>query len=136
MTQRDPNQWMWERATELLERADKVQRQFFHLGRNGSHGRSTWQPPIDIFESEEELSILIALPGADPRRIEVVLEHGELLVVAVRVLPESCSRAAVRRLEIPQGRFERRIALPPWRYEVFERRLEEGCLTVRLRRIP
>ena len=134
MTQRDPNEWMWERATELLERADKVQRQFFHLGRNG-HGRSTWQPPIDIFEGEQELAVLVALPGADPRQIEVGFDHGDLVVVAVRLLPECCARSAVRRLEIPQGRFERRIALPPNRYELFERRLEEGCLVLRLRRI-
>jgi len=134
MTKRDPNEWMWQRATELLDRADQVQRQFFHLAQNGA-GRATWQPPIDMFEGEEELSILVALPGADPRQVEVLFDRGDLVVIAVRTLPEGCARSAVRRLEIPQGRFERRIQLPPWRYELCERRLSDGCLLLRLRRV-
>lgn len=135
MTQRDPNDWMWERATELLERADKAQKQFFQRSTDAI-GRTTWQPPVDVFEGEGELSILVALPGADPRQVEVLFDRGDLVVLAVRTLPESCARAAVRRLEIPQGRFERRIPLPPWRYELCERQLSEGCLVLRLRRIP
>jgi HSP20 family protein len=134
MTQRDPNEWMWQRATDLLDRADHAQRQFFQLGHDGN-GRPTWQPPIDVFEAEEELAILIALPGADPRRIEVGFDRGELVVAAIRVLPEMCARSSVRRMEIPQGRFERRIPLPPNKYELRERRLIEGCLNLRLVRV-
>ena len=88
-----------------------------------------------MFEAEEELAILIALPGADPRRIEVGFDRGELVVAAIRVLPEMCARSSVRRMEIPLGRFERRIQLPPNKYELRERRLIEGCLNLRLVRV-
>jgi HSP20 family molecular chaperone IbpA len=43
--------------------------------------------------------------------------------------------AIIYRLEIPYGRFERRIALPAGQYELVDRRLEQGCLTLGLRRL-
>jgi hypothetical protein len=42
--------------------------------------------------------------------------------------------AALKRLEIPYGRFERRIELPPGHYEIEQRDLEYGCLRLILRR--
>jgi HSP20 family molecular chaperone IbpA len=36
------------------------------------------------------------------------------------------------RLEIPYGRMRRRIDLPSGRYAVMERRLDHGCLYLRL----
>ena len=31
----------------------------------------TWEPPIDIFETDQQLGIVIALPGVEPQQIEV-----------------------------------------------------------------
>jgi HSP20 family molecular chaperone IbpA len=131
--QRDPGEWMWERAAELLERADKVQRRFFQL----SHGaaRSCWEPPVDVFEDDQELSILVALPGVAPGKASVGIEPGGLVVRAHRSLPEAFARGSVRRLEIPQGSFERRIALPAGRYELVESRQQDGCLVLRIRKV-
>jgi HSP20 family molecular chaperone IbpA len=41
----------------------------------------------------------------------------------------------IHRLELPYGRFERRIELPPGRYEVVQRELIDGCLTLSLRKL-
>jgi hypothetical protein len=38
----------------------------------------------------------------------------------------------ILRLEIPYGRMRRRVDLPPGRYALMERRLELGCLHLRL----
>ena len=43
--------------------------------------------------------------------------------------------AAIHRLEIPYGRFERRIALPAGRFEVARSDLVDGCLTLSLRKL-
>lgn len=133
MTERDPNAWMWERAAELLERADKTQRRFFHL-QTGARCAS-WEPPIDVFESDHELTILVALPGVRETDVEIVLDRASLLVSARRALPEALLQSQVRRLEIPQGRFERRIPLAPGRYLMSERRLVDGCLWLRLEKV-
>jgi HSP20 family protein len=45
------------------------------------------------------------------------------------------SGAAIHRLEIPYGRFERRIPLPPGNYRLHEQFLEDGCLVLVLRHL-
>lgn len=132
--QRDPSEWMWERASELLERAEKVQRRFFHLSLEGA--RACWEPPVDVVETETELTVLVALPGVEPGKAEIGIEAGGIVVRAHRVLPETFARGAVRRLEIPQGFFERRIVLPSGRYELIESALRDGCLVLRIRKVP
>ena len=42
--------------------------------------------------------------------------------------------AAIHRLELPQGRFERRVALPPGRYDSVRRTIVNGCLFITLRK--
>ena len=41
----------------------------------------------------------------------------------------------IHRLELPYGRFERRIELPPGRFDVVRRELVDGCLTLGLRKL-
>jgi len=41
----------------------------------------------------------------------------------------------VHRLEIPHGRFERRVALPPGSYEVERKELVNGCLLLGLKKL-
>ena len=46
--------------------------------------------------------------------------------------PALSPRMNVVRLEIPYGRMRRRVDLPPGSYVLIERRLERGCLFLRL----
>ena len=134
MSKPDPDVWMWERARSMLEQADRLQRRFFQLAPPGGK-RSTWEPPVDVFETATELWILVALPGVPAERVEVAL-HGALLVVrGQRPLPEAFRRATVHRLEIPYGRFERRIQLPDGRYEIGPRQLVDGCVVLRFAKL-
>jgi HSP20 family protein len=52
----------------------------------------------------------------------------------VRRLPADARGLAIQRLEIPQGRFERRIALPSAQWEMRRSALAEGCLLISLTR--
>jgi HSP20 family molecular chaperone IbpA len=123
--------WMWERAEELLHQADKLQRQFFQLGSPGSR-RAAWEPPVDVFETPERVIVLVALPGVRGDRVQVRLEDTTLVVAGERTLPESCARAAVRRLEIPQGHFRRAIPLSTPELELVSEELSDGCLVIEL----
>ena len=72
MAPRDPRAWMWAEACDFLERAERLQRQFFQL--EWSEGRRpAWQPPVDLFETERELQILVALPGRVPGSGRLIL---------------------------------------------------------------
>lgn len=134
MSSRDSMKWMWTEALEMLERADRLHRQFFQVGRTEARGPS-WEPPVDIFESETELAILVALPGVSPEQVDIVIEGGILAVRGERPMPGSFRDASIRRLEIPYGRFERRIELPPGRHEIQRRHLVDGCLLLTMRKL-
>jgi HSP20 family molecular chaperone IbpA len=134
MKSHDSDTWMWEKARELIEQADKVHRGFFRPGRPHSN-RPTWEPPVDIFETEDCLWIIAALPGVEPQHTEIVIESGVLTLHGERSLPPPCRRATVHRLEIPLGRFERSIALPPGRFEIEHHELVSGCLFISLKKL-
>jgi len=131
MSARNPNDWMWAQACDLIEQAERMHRQFFRLAA-ATPARVCWEPPVDVFEDEREMVIVVALPGVPADRVEVTVEAGELVVRAERRLPATGGRCAVRRLEIPYGRFERRIPLREVRLEGGTRELIDGCLTLRL----
>lgn len=133
MSSRDPRVWMWAEACELLERAERIQRRFFQLGTSAA--RPAWEPPADIYESEDALVIQVALPGVPLRQMSVAFEDGALVVAGQRPLPAEARGAEIYRLEIPHGHFERRIELPPGRYRLDDQQLADGCVTLRLSRL-
>ena len=128
-----PSALMWAEARRVIERAERLHQRFFEL--SGAAVQPCWEPPVDMVETETALFIEIALPGVDPQRIEARFEQGLLILVAERDPPLPAEPAVIRRLELPYGRFERRIALPGGRYELEGRQLVNGCLQLALRKL-
>jgi HSP20 family molecular chaperone IbpA len=124
---------MWVEACEMLERAERLHRQFFRLGEQRARG-PTWEPPVDVFETEHEIWILAALPGVEPGKLEVAIEDGVVVIAGERLLPVEARSGTIHRLEIPHGHFARRLALPPGRYQLGRRELINGCLALSLRK--
>jgi HSP20 family molecular chaperone IbpA len=118
---------MWAEACILVDRAERLQRQFFEPIRT-SRGRAAWQPPVDIFESERTLWVTVALPGVAPEDVDLIVEDGTLIIAGRRKLPPEAHGAAIHRLELPHGRFERRIALPVRRWQIGRQEFVDGCL--------
>ncbi len=58
-----------------------------------------------------------------------------LVIKGERALPAVLRTAVIHRLELPQGRFERRVALPAGRYDNIRREARDGCLIVTLRKL-
>lgn len=118
----------------MLERAQRLQRQFFRFG-HAVEAQPRWEPPVDIVAYEPEVQVTVALPGVSPERVQVRVTNGALTVAAIRTPPLNAQTTAVHRLEIPYGRFERQIALPAGRYELMEQAFMNGCLVLRLTRV-
>ena len=133
MSSRNPTVWMWSEACDLLARAERLHQQFFRLAASGS-ARTVWEPPVDVFETEREFVVVVALPGVPAERVEVAIEAGTLVVRAQGRIPFAGPDRAVRRLEIPYGYFERRVGLPHERLEAATREFVDGCLILRLRK--
>jgi HSP20 family protein len=131
MAGRDPIDWMLSDAFETLARAERMHQQFLKLRPWAGAEEPSWEPPIDVLETDREVLILIALPGVDPDEVEAAIEGDALVVSGRRVLPAELRNARIHRLELPQGRFERRIALPLGRYTI-TRFATYGCVGLRL----
>jgi HSP20 family protein len=129
---RDDQGWMWSEALAMLTRAETLHRQFFHP--RGTPREASWEPPVDVLELEHEVLILVALPGVDPDEVEVAIEGGTLVFSGRRTLPAALRTAVIHRLELPQGRFERRVPLPAGSYVAVERSAGNGCLLLSLRK--
>lgn len=119
----------------MLARAERMQRQLFEP-RLGERAQPVcWEPPADMFETAQEVIVMVALLGVDPAAARVTIENGVLEVFAQRGLPKELGNAAIHRLELPQGCFKRQLRLPPGRYGDIRRSMANGCLVVSLRKI-
>jgi HSP20 family molecular chaperone IbpA len=131
MSTKDPINWMLSNAIETLARAERLHQHFVNLHPLAGTREPSWEPPIDVLETDREVLILIALPGVDPDEVVAAIDNGVLVVSGHRVLPAELRNARILRLELPQGRFERRIPLPIGRYTI-TRFAANGCIGLRL----
>lgn len=129
MNTRDLRNWMWGDALDLLERAERLNRQFFQPTARPTRGKPVWQPPVDVFETDRELIMMVALPGVAAENVEVAFDGRILSLVAERALP-SRDQALIRRLEIPYGRFERHIEVAGNELNLVRQELSNGCLVL------
>jgi HSP20 family protein len=129
----DPKRWMWSDAIDMLARAERLHRQVFQPQHvSGQH--ATWEPPVDVLETDDEVLVIAALPGVGSNHIEAVIDRGTLFISGQRVIPAVLRDALIHRLELPQGRFQRRIPLPPGRYDSVQHSMIDGCLFISLRK--
>ncbi len=130
---RDLETWMWAEACEMLNQADRMHRQFFRPAVTNVRC-TTWEPPVDVYETPVQCKIMIALPGVEPEHLSILMENGQLIIEGKRHLLAN-AETQIRRLEIPYGRFERCIELPEGQYEIENREFVHGCLLVSLRKV-
>jgi HSP20 family molecular chaperone IbpA len=109
-----------------------MHRQFFRP--SGSPATVAWEPPVDILETERAVLVLVALPGVDFDDVKAIINQGELLISGCRTYPDEMRTAIIHRLELPQGRFERRIRLPAGRYNAIHRSDSNGYLLITLQK--
>jgi HSP20 family protein len=142
MSSQDWELLIWQRANALLRQAERIQRNFVQIAASSqyrvSQGRSSsWEPPINIIETDEGLWIIAAIPGIRPDRVEVRLrEDGYLTISGERPLPECCTDGELKVWEIPLGRFERHLGPFGREYSlvVGKTSLDDGLLVIELRK--
>jgi HSP20 family protein len=106
MTNDDSRNWMWSEALQMLARAERLHREVFTPAQGSQRGIS-WEPPTDVLETADAVLIFVALP-------------------------DELRTAIIHRLELPQGRFERRVPLPAGVYGTPQSGVAHGCLVIRL----
>ena len=74
--------------------------------------RGSWAPPVDIYETADDVRIVVDLPGMTSDALDVTLERGILSIRGERGVPAADPGAKYLRIERPSGTFSRKIRLP------------------------
>lgn len=92
----------------------------------------TWRPETDLFETIDAYHVVLDLAGVDPARLVVEFE-GEILSVHGARLEGSRAGRRYHAMEIPAGRFERRVRIsPPVDTAAITATYQHGILEIRL----
>ncbi len=92
-----------------------------------------WKPDTDIYESQDEVIIIIALAGMREEDINVILDGNRLKIWGRR--PESAPSSVVRlhQMEIDHGEFEREFVITtPIKQDEVSATYKQGLLRIKL----
>ncbi len=107
---------IWQRANDLLQQAERIHRNFLQIAAGAqyrvSQGRTrSWEPPVNVVETDESVWVMSAIPGVGVDQVNVRLEGREIVIAGERPLPNCCDDGEIKIWEISLGRFERRLRL-------------------------
>lgn len=93
--------------------------------------------PMDIYEHEGNLSIRAAVPGIDPKDLEIQIENNVLTIRGETRHEEQSKEDKVYRREVSFGSFSRAVRLPEGlNLESVDAEFKNGLVTITLPRLP
>ncbi|MBW6520240.1 MAG: Hsp20/alpha crystallin family protein [Desulfoarculaceae bacterium] len=105
-------------SKKLLREIQEMQALTGRMLRNMSYPRmikvesGLWQPPADIYESGEEITVYCDLAGVTKNSLELLVEEDQVHISGLRQLPRPQATVRIHQLEIELGPFERTVELP------------------------
>ena len=80
--------------------------------RSGHADLATWAPPVDIYETENELVVKADLPDLQEKDIDVRVENNTLTIRGERKFSKDVNEDNYLRIERAYGSFTRSFSLP------------------------
>ncbi|TWI75540.1 HSP20 family protein [Desulfobotulus alkaliphilus] len=77
-----------------------------------SLGQRRWNPPMDIYETEDEIIILAEIAGVEKENLEIEISHKAIRIHGTRNCNIAMENTTYRLAEIFYGCFERVLFLP------------------------
>ena len=109
----------------------EMNRMFDDFFEDASRGTRAWGPPVEIFETGDELNLVAELPGLDKEEVDLSYENGLLTISGERKRPEDQKDRTYHRTERWYGKFERSFQIPNiYDGEKIRAGLKDGNLTV------
>lgn len=122
----------WDPFRDLLDLQGEMTRLFGRAyGDKGGEARTTWAPPIDIYETPEAYRIVAELPGFGPNDVDVTVNEGTLTIKGERKFYDEANQENFHRVERRFGAFQRIVSLPQQvQADKVEAGFDKGVLTV------
>ncbi len=99
-----------ESLKELIVLQDKMERFFENDGISLSSIAQVWLPPIDMFETADEVMIRAEIPGVEEKDVRIELSGNYITLQGQRRLKTGCERYL--HMERSYGPFQRTFRLP------------------------
>ncbi|GAX62733.1 small heat shock protein [Candidatus Scalindua japonica] len=92
---------------------EKLFEEFFFMAKSHDFAPSTpWQPPTDVYETEKNIIVKMAVSGLQPEDISVLFSDQILTVNGKRDNDTTHHKVCFHQVEIRHGYFERKIKTP------------------------
>ena len=74
----------------------------------------TWKPPVDIYETAEEVIVVVEIAGMKKKNITVTMENDLLKISGIRTDHSPSAKTKLHQMEVDYGKFQRivKISLP------------------------
>jgi HSP20 family protein len=105
----------WDQSRGSTALQNQVIRLFednFIRDRSGHADLATWAPPVDIYETENELVVKADLPDLQENDIDVRVENNTLTIRGERKFDKDVNEDNYLRVERSYGSFTRSFSLP------------------------
>jgi HSP20 family protein len=107
----------WEPFRDLVSTQDRFNQLFNQtfaraFGDPQDSAPHAWAPPVDIYETAENLVLKAELPGINPDDVEIRVEDDTLYLKGERKFEKEVKEENLHRVERSYGTFTRSFALP------------------------
>jgi len=129
----DPDDYLTERG-EDVESMFNIFSRLHHPFCLPSDSR--WLPPVDVFETDEEVVLILDVAHINPKDLELGIKKGFIVIRGIRHEITKFKKRHYHKMEIDYGPFERKINIP---ITVDEHNIrtqyQDGFLEIRLKKI-
>jgi HSP20 family protein len=114
---------------------EKIQRLMGDLFKDvkpvGYQQDRSFNPPMDIYETEDHLVVVMEVAGMSGEKFRVTFEKDLLSISGVRNESPSAPKTRLHQMEIDYGKFQRTLRIPfPLKTEEFKATYRQGFLMV------
>ena len=122
----------WDPFKELTNLKSQMDKIFENLLGEGEEIKTgSWVPPVDIYETENEIVIKAEVPGVSQNDVEIKVEDDTLIIRGEKKFERDMEKETYHRAERVYGKFQRTFILPKSiEKDKIKATLKHGVLTV------
>lgn len=125
----------WTPRRDMLRIQDEMNRLFNNFVRSTEADReqTMWSPQVDIFESDDEISVTVEIPGMEKEDVTVSIQDNVLTLKGEKKQDTESKDKNFHRVERAYGSFERSFSLPSTiQTDRVKATAKDGVLTIAL----